>query len=201
MSLDTSRLGGPWTTVVDVGAFTGGFALACFEAWPLCTVHSFEPLLEVTNRFNRWHWYRAAVGSQAGTALMHRCEFIPSSSLLEMADLHKDAFPYTRRHQVERVAVVRLDSFPEVVNAPALLKVDVQGYELEVLKGAGDLLRRFRAVVLEVSHQELYRGAPTFDDLNTFLDDAGFRHSHRVDELRDPRTDELLQSDEFWAAW
>jgi hypothetical protein len=118
-----------------------------------------------------------------------------------MADLHKEAFPYTRRGFEQKVRVERLDSFPEIIESPALLKIDVQGFELEVLKGADKLLQRFQAVVLEVSHAELYHGAPTPDELAAFLDDAGFRHAARIDELPDPRTGELLQSDELWVAW
>lgn len=201
MSLDTSKLGGPFASVVDVGAYCGDFALACFQAWPICTVHSFEPLLEVQNRFGRWQWHRFALGAEPGDKVMNRCEFIPSSSLLEMSDLHKQAFPYTRRGFEQKVRVERLDSFPEVIEPPALLKIDVQGYELEVLKGAGKLLQRFQAVVLEVSHAELYHGAPTPDEIATFLDDAGFKPGLRVDEVRHPYTDELLQSDELWVTW
>lgn len=199
MSLDCARLAGPFATVVDVGAYVGDFARACLDAWPLCTVHSFEPLLEVANRDRaRWRWYRTALGADPGVAVMNRCEFIPSSSILEMADLHRDAFPYTRRSAGQQVPVATLAQVLPSVARPALLKIDVQGYELEVLRGAGDTLAHYQAVVLEVSHAELYHGAPSPEELAGFLTAGGFQPAWRVDELRDPRTGELLQSDELW---
>lgn len=202
MSLDTAKLAGPYDVVLDVGAYVGDFARACLEAWPICQVHSFEPLLEVVNTAERWTWHRVALGADHDeTAVMHRCEFLPSSSMLPMAELHKAAFPYTRGGSIQKVEVHALEQYEHLIGGRTLLKIDVQGWELEVLIGAGETLDRFAAVVCEVSWQELYEGAPSFEQLDAHLRAHGFRHERRVDELRDPRpraSGLLLQSDELW---
>lgn len=201
MSLDTDLLDGPYETVFDVGAFRGDFARACLAAWP-CTVLSFEPLepppVEGPGT-DRWRWIPVAVGPGAEEQQMWRCEFVPSSSFLPMADLHREAFPYTANGEQVTVPVRSLRSYAAYANGRTLLKVDVQGYEVEVLWSAGPMLSRFDAVVLEVSHAHLYDGAPHPDVVAGFLEDEGYRHVRTVDELRHPKTRVLLQSDELWA--
>lgn len=202
MSVDAYQLAGPYATVFDVGAHDGKFALACLEEWPGCEVHSFEPLRGVASRLpERWHWHRLALGSGAGTVTMNRNEFRPASSILPMTDLHRQAFPYTADSERVDVEIARLDELPFLwpyLPAPILLKLDVQGYELEVLKGAGSYLSSFAAVVVETNHLALYEGAPGSDELATHLRDSGFDRVATLDVLRHPQTGELLQTDELW---
>lgn len=210
MSLDPAKLGATpngYATVFDVGAFQGDFAYACHQAWPGAHVECFEPLLPNPDEtpaarseaFVGWvTWHQVALGAESGIQTMQECEFIPSSSLLPMLDLHKTAFPYASVSHPVDVPVDRLDGYAKLVRPPALLKIDVQGTELEVLRGAHTALDRFAAVVLEVSWAPLYEGAPTFDDLNGHLAGYGFVHSARIDEMPHPQTGALLQSDELW---
>ena len=193
-------LGGPYDHVTDVGADIGAFATACFHAWPGVTVDSFEPLrnLENLRPDGPWQWHQVALGKAAGRSVIWQNEFSPSSSLLEMCDLHRQAFPYTIQTDPVEVDVARLDSYPDRVHGRALLKIDVQGYELQVLEGAGELLDRYAAVVLEVSWVELYRGSATPDAIWAFLTGRGFVHDRRVDQMPHPVTREVLQSDELW---
>jgi FkbM family methyltransferase len=207
MSLAPADLRGPYDTVLDVGAFRGDFAVACLEAWPECVVHSFEPLEPEPARCKaegRWTWWAAAIGAQSERVTINRNEFIPSSSVLPMAELHREAFPYTRKTEPVEVGMARLDEFVDLVQSAALLKIDVQGYELEVLRGAGDVLTLCGAVVLEVSHEVLYEGAPSYEQIDTLLAASGFVHRGRVDEMAHPKAPRrVLQSDELWtrASW
>lgn len=202
MSFDTEQLGGPYATVIDVGAFRGDFAMAALAADHEVKVLSFEPLEKRPSRWmgykRRWQWYAVALGNAPGRVTMHRNEFIPSSSVLPMLDLHREAFPYTVKTDEVEVGMATLDEFYEAVDAPALLKIDVQGFEFEVLTGGLDTLTKCEAVVCEVSWAALYAGSPTYEDLDGALSRAGFHHSRRVEELRHPQTKELLQSDELW---
>lgn len=200
MSVDPRDLGGRFDCVFDVGAHIGDFANSCLRAWPGCTVDSFEPLRKLANLQpgGPWRWHQVALGELPADRTMFRCEFEPSSSLLQMADLHREAFPYTTASEAVTVPVRRLYEYADLIHGRALLKLDVQGYELHVLRGAGETLGRFDAVVLEVSHVELYHGAPTPMELWRFLCASGFRHDRRVDEMPHPETHEVLQSDELW---
>jgi FkbM family methyltransferase len=207
MSVSPSDLLGPYATVFDVGAFKGDFARACLAEWPDCSVHSFEPLepmpaipaTKTSDGRRRWEWHPVAVGNQCDMIEMHRNVFVPSSSVLPMAALHESAFPYTKGSEVVRVGMCALDEFDQEIVPPALLKIDVQGYELEVLKGAGEWLTSFASVVLEVSHETLYEGAPTPEALGEHLHLAGFVQHSTVDSLYHPKSPKLLlQSDELW---
>lgn len=55
------------------------------------------------------------------------------------------------------------------------MKLDLQGYELEALKGCGKLLLHCRAIITEVEFIPLYEGAALFSDLNLFLRKNNFR--------------------------
>jgi FkbM family methyltransferase len=199
MSYSPADLGGPYRTVFDVGAYKGEFAVACLEQWPECRVESFEPLLQGDiegDLGKRWHWHQVALGNVCEIVEIHHCKSLASSSVLPMAELHEQAFPYTKGSELVRVGMVTLEEFIDLIEPPALLKIDVQGYELEVLKGAGEALDEFQAVVLEVSHAELYHGAPDPERIAIALRGHGFNHRARVDELWDPRKGkrQLLQS-------
>lgn len=200
MSFGPEHLGGPYETVFDVGAFRGDFARACRAAWPEAGIYSFEPLEPRPRQLDaHWWWQPVALGPKSEEEVpINRCEFIPSSSFLQMTDLHKEAFPYTRQHEQQTVKVHTVDSYAGLIHPRALLKLDVQGYEYQVLLGAQKALERFHGVVSEVSWEELYEGEPSFATLDSLLSYHGFRHAGRVDEMPDPRNGKILQSDELW---
>lgn len=201
VSVDAYQLAGPYATVFDVGADTGKFAIACLEEWSACEVHSFEPLRGIASQLPaRWHWHRVALGAVPGTVTMNRNQFLPSSSILTMTDLHRHAFPYTAESEPVDVEIRTLEDFDLAVCLfeRSLLKLDVQGYELEVLKGAGKQLGLFDAVLVETNHVELYLGAPTPKELAAYLCQHGFAWQATLDVLRHPQTGELLQTDELW---
>ncbi len=76
-----------------------------------------------------------------------------------------------------------------------MLKLDVQGFEPQVLQGASDTLLNVDYVLLESSFRPLYDGEKTFIDILNMLSDRGFEFSRPVGWLEDPRNDEILQMD------
>ena len=76
---------------------------------------------------------------------------------------------------------------------PSLLKIDVQGYELEVLKGASALLSAIDAIYVEVSWVELYKGQALHDEVEALLLDAGFKQAEVFNE--ENYKGELIQAD------
>jgi FkbM family methyltransferase len=81
---------------------------------------------------------------------------------------------------------------------PGLLKLDVQGYELEVLKGASQTLREVQAVLLEVSIIELYRDSPLFGSIDSFMNEGGFCLYDICSLLRRPLDHALCQADAIY---
>ena len=59
-----------------------------------------------------------------------------------------------------------------------LLNIDVQGYELEVLMGAQELLPQISMIIAEVNRDEMYAGCPMIEDIDNFLAEHGFKREH-----------------------
>ncbi len=77
--------------------------------------------------------------------------------------------------QTVQVNMVRLDDVIDQQQTVDLIKLDLEGYELEAFKGAESVLRRTRVIVVEVQFSPLFQGAPLFSDIDRFLRDRGFR--------------------------
>lgn len=171
--------------VLDVGANTGQFAadLRADYGWRGRIV-SFEPLAAAHARLAQraaadgsWDAHRYALGDSDGTARINVAGNSYSSSLLEMLPAHLDAAPESAFVGFEEIRTRRLDSvIDEVCPAPArlYLKLDVQGFERQVLAGAQATLARVGVLQLELSLTPLYAGAASFGELHDLLESCGF---------------------------
>jgi FkbM family methyltransferase len=191
-------------TVIDVGAHQGEFASAVLRVLPNARVYSFEPLLEcyerLVKRFGsqaRIRAFNLALSDAAGSAQFWRSSFTKSSSLLPMADLHREAFPWTAGSTAIQVPLDTLDHCVETLelSPSVLLKIDVQGAELKVLGGARQALKRIDHVLVEASFAALYEGQPLFDDVYRFLTAEKYHLSGVWDTLQSPVDGSVLQSD------
>jgi hypothetical protein len=99
------------------------------------------------------------------------------------------------------VKVERLDDVlaPLPVKAPVMLKLDVQGFEMEVLKGAPRILAMSDTVVAEVAFQPLYEGQPLFDDLYAALRCHGFVYRGNLDQNLSKVDGRILEADALFA--
>jgi FkbM family methyltransferase len=170
-------------TVVDVGANRGQFTLFALHAFPAARVVSLEPLSAPAARFRRVFagqrrvtLHHAALGPETGLSTMHVSRHDDSSSLLPITATQRQIFHGTEEVRTEKVRTGPLSDFLDCdsIQEPALLKVDVQGYELEALRGCGDLLDRFAYVYAEASFIELYEGQVLADDLVAWLRERGY---------------------------
>jgi hypothetical protein len=115
-----------------------------------------------------------------------------SSSLLDMSSLCVGAAPSAAIVGSEIVQVSRLDDIALSAKRP-YLKMDVQGAELMVIRGAQRFLQTAVAVEAEMSLAELYVGQPLIHDIVSELRALGFVLLHLEPEFADSRTGELLQ--------
>lgn len=170
------------TTIVDVGANVGQFALVSRAVWPKAHLHCFEPISSVRGVLakvfagdDQTTIYSHALGSRAEQTKIQLSAQLDSSSILPNK-LQDSIFPGTATVGSEEIDVRRLDGVfsRDILRSPALLKLDVQGYEMEVLKGAAPLLRCFDYIYCELSFAELYDGQPLAGDVIVWLRDNGF---------------------------
>ncbi len=171
-----------FNTVVDVGANRGQFALFCRNAFPEAKIISFEPLPAPAKVLRKLfsndplvELRATALGDRASKITMHITARDDSSSLLAVGDAQTRSFG-TVEVASRDVVVGRLDEnlALEEIKAPALLKIDVQGFEFQVLQGAGELISEFDVIFVECSYKELYYGQVLVPDIIRLLDRRGF---------------------------
>ncbi len=96
-------------------------------------------------------------------------------------------YPQTARHESVLVDLRSLDSVLDEVTpkpkVPMLLKLDVQGSEMQVLRGAATAMRKIDACIIEVCLEELYVAQSSFRDIYQFLDAAGFRYKGNLNQV------------------
>jgi FkbM family methyltransferase len=169
--------------IFDIGANEGTWTLLAKAVYPDAEVHAFEPLEVHRRRFSAAthalpgiSLHPVALGSKSGTQTMEVLVQSDASSLLSMTAECGRLYGLTTGTPVP-VPVRTLDALmlEKTVAAPHLVKLDVQGYEMEVLRGGEQALRSAAAVISEVSFIELYKGQCLFNDLSGFLAERGFR--------------------------
>jgi FkbM family methyltransferase len=190
--------------IFDVGASSGGYARELREFGYRGNIVSFEPLTEPYARLQataaldaRWTAVNLALGAATTTAPMHVAANSASSSLLPMNDAHRRAAPWAAYIGEQEVSVTRLDDiFHEYRQGRVpFLKMDVQGYEEQVLEGATLSLRVVRGVQLEMSLVPLYGHAWMLTEAVLYLEEAGFHLVSLEPGFYDHQTGQLLQAD------
>lgn len=191
--------------ILDIGANEGQFATLARQIWPTARIDSFEPLPDVYAKLverhaqdHAVHAHRLALGRSPGTVRMRQSDFSPSSSILPMAELHAREWPESRGHCLVDVPVVCLDDWARDQTdafGPLLIKIDVQGYELEVIEGGIDTLKVADWLVVEVSFYELYAGQPLFAQVHARLEEIGFTYRGNIEQYASKAGDRVLFAD------
>jgi FkbM family methyltransferase len=164
-------------TVIDVGAAYGAFDLQCYKVFPdtkyilIEPLEEYKPFLEVVARsIPSVVFVLAAAAAEPGEITINvHTDLVGSSLYFEDEDSNINGVPRT-------VPAVTLDCLVKDgrLKAPFLIKIDVQGAELDVLLGAEETLRDTEYIILEVSLFEFFKGGPQFYDVVTFMRSRGF---------------------------
>ena len=194
--------------VVDVGANVGQFGAELPASGFAGKILSIEPMALAYSELKRksaqdpnWSALQYAIGRWEGLLTLHIAGNSASSSVLWMLPLHQEAAPETAYVGEETVSLRRLDSLLADVlpsGSRAFLKADVQGYELEVLTGAGARLNDFVAVQLELSLVPLYADAPLAEEVQRFMAQAGYQLAGVEPGFADPVSGRLFQMDAIY---
>jgi FkbM family methyltransferase len=170
-------------TVVDIGANKGQFSLVMRKNFPTATILAFEPLKQpfltyskIFESDRRVKIFNSAIAPNTGVVQINVSKSYDSSSLLEISDLQNEIFPGTSAIGSENITTGPLDSFisKEQIKGVSLLKLDVQGFELEALRASNALLGLFDMVYCECSFIELYTGQALAHEIIEFMVREGF---------------------------
>ena len=176
-------------TVIDVGANAGQFGQwlrhQCgFQG----RIVSFEPIPEMADAVRKaassdaaWDVMEVALGRQAGTATFNVMAGSQFSSFLSPSADPLSSSSIAVQNTVERKIEVEVATLDDVVGrlglARPFLKLDTQGFDLEVIAGGEAALKDVVAIQTEVAVQQIYQGAPTFDETTARLGELGFEPS------------------------
>lgn len=175
--------------ILEAGTADGTNTAEMAAFWPAATIYGFEPVPDAMRQTentvravtDRVKLYPCALGSAAARLTMNvsgngGADGTQSSSILNPSG-HLDEFEYVLFKRQIKVDVIPLDRWAESAGVEHLdfLWLDLQGYELEALKGAEKLLATVKAIHVEVSHLPLYEGGVLYPTLKSWLHQKGFR--------------------------
>lgn len=208
-------------TILDIGANDGAFAYYARRHLKFREIHCFEPLEsvfgELVRRTNRWSTpaqpyfcHNLALGASSGqaTIIAHSSHTV-SSSLLESTARNLELYPEAASQERQTVRVERLDQYFLEKNlqllAPCLVKMDVQGFEDQVIAGGQSVISQSQMAMIEVNLESMYEGQARFTELVLTMQRLGFDYRGNVDQLCSPRgriisCDCLFAKPEFLAA-
>lgn len=191
-------------TIIDIGANVGEFTMIFAELFPNATVYAFEPLPNCYSKLisrssgnSRIKSYNIGVGDKKCTMDINQSSWHPASSFRKMGDLHKGNYPHSAGSKAVSVRVDTLDSiFTDIeLEDNIFIKMDVQGFEDEVIKGGADIFKRAKVVVVECSFKELYEDEPKFHGIYSLLYNLGFEYQGSLKQSIKSDDDSYLQGD------
>lgn len=177
--------------ILEAGAHVGIDTLQFSYLWPRGHIHAFEPIPEL--RANVWSnvqergnvtVYSYALGEREDTASMwvSTSGTDGASSLLQPAEALIDTgIGYAAERRTVQVTTIEQWAQHRVDRIDAMW-LDMEGFELAALKGAGPVLDTTRAIVLEAGYVERFVGQPLWPEVRAWLTERGFRVAKQVDE-------------------
>lgn len=166
--------------IIDVGANTGEFILNMQSAFPKATIMAFEPQPSAFEKLSynfinieNISLINKGLGSEQKTVEMFISDFSPSSSIVNREVGTKKV----------SISITTLDGYVETIkkHSKVLIKMDVEGYELEVLKGSGLALNYADYLYIELRCNKIKDGC-SFDEIYEFLKVAGWHYEGAFDQ-------------------
>jgi FkbM family methyltransferase len=189
------RAGFVCSGAVDGGAYRGGWSRDFWSVYPDAPTILVDPLPEVATSLRELAakrppstFHAVALGSASGRVTFRRDE---TNSAIVSPDKPTSASI--------SVPVVTIDELLRGTRefVPNLLKLDLQGHEIEALKGCSKLAASFEVIVTEVSILRI-GDVPIFHELDGYLDGNGFRLYDFIPQYYRPKDGALWQGDAFY---
>jgi len=191
--------------ILDVGANIGQYAELTRKLGFNGEIISFEPLTIAYKQLalnalkdKKWQTHNFALGNKEEEVIINISKNLYSSSILDITPNHVDNASESNYIDKEEIQVKKLDElYNDLVcdDDIVFLKLDVQGFEKNVIEGAEKILHRIKGVQLEMSIIELYKGEVLFLEMINLLKKEGFRLYSLENGFYNNDTGQLLQVD------
>lgn len=186
-------------TIIDVGANQGQFANKIIKFFPNSNLFCFEPLPGPFNDLMNWkkkqnnneiYLFNVAVGDTSGSVnINYHVNHSPSSSILPTTDKCHTLYPSTINSTPISIKMDTLDNLLmeewKLLKKNILVKLDVQGYEENVIKGAENILTKATACIVEVCIEKLYKNQPSFETILNKLSIYGYKYKGNLEQIYD----------------
>ena len=189
-------------TVFDIGSNKGQFILLIEKLFTIDKdIYSFEPIKEIFEKQKKFFsnkknisFFNFALGEKSSKKNLYITKRRDSSSFLKINSIIKNI-----DHSVEEKREIEIKSLDEIMKnrnliKPILAKIDVQGYELEVLKGSTNTLKEIKYIIIEVSEDKIYTGQALANNIIKYLNDMNFQVLNETKQSKIQGT-ELKQKD------
>lgn len=179
-------------SILDIGAAVGGWTKTAIQFWPQAKYFLVEPLEErkseltaLSQTYSHVNFLLADAGSQPGELLLGVTKDLHGSSLLYSGILQR------------KVPVVTIDQLVAEghIEQPQFMKLDVQGYELEVLQGAKIAMQNADFIILELQFFRFVSSMNLLHESIAWMDKNNFRPYEIVDVYRRPSDNLMLECD------
>ncbi|QDT09423.1 FkbM family methyltransferase [Planctomycetes bacterium K23_9] len=189
--------------VFDVGANNGQYGRQMTSMGWRRPLVSFEPLSSAFRKlqsnarpFPNWQAVNVGLGATDGQADINIAGNSQSSSFREITSAHTDAAPTSKTIGTETVEIRKLDSIIDQYSKPddrCFLKLDVQGFEKDVLEGALNSMDRVVGLQAEMALTPLYDGETLFPEMVEYLESLGYCMMCVGGVFADARTGQFVQ--------
>jgi|TARA_B110000967_G_C18900673_1_gene574689 FkbM family methyltransferase len=166
-------------TLIDIGSNKGQFSSILRNFFPDILIHSFEPQIDelkiqkrLLGKYNV-NYYNFALGNEEKIMEFNITKRKDSSSLLN--PIMQNSKIYSKERTIN-IFVKKLDNIlsSDLLKGPILLKLDVQGFELQTLIGAKSFIKNVDYIISEVSYVDVYHNQVNSNKLIEFLNSNNF---------------------------
>jgi len=168
-------------TIIDIGSNKGQFSILAKSLFPTAKIYSFEPQIKYLNLQKvilgrkKIKYFNFGLGNIKKKNYFYITNREDSSSFLKPIQVKMDKY---KTKKIVKISIKRLD---EIINKneikrPSIMKLDVQGYELEVLKGSKKILKNIDFIITEISFKQIYKKQTTKKKLLQFLNRNHFKN-------------------------
>jgi FkbM family methyltransferase len=194
--------------LLDVGANKGDVTTAALRTYAGAKAICFEPVSETFSLLEqavsafpgRTHLYKVALSNRAGEEAINITTFNGANSISDQTATHRRLNPHVHQLGTEKISLVRLDDIATELPAEEIdvLKIDVEGHELNVLEGGREFIsRRVDTIIIEISMmRDVAVGSQGVFPIFSILNDMGFVLTNVIDIYSSPTEEiQLLQMD------
>lgn len=189
------------STIIDVGSHKGESYALFRKILPAANYIGFEPiddcyaqLKKNTSGDKNAQVFQFAVSDTDGTSTFYLTDQSHCSSLLKPEQSTEE---YAGNHIEQQVELRKLDTLLEkqTLEKNILVKIDVQGAEEKVLRGARKVLTQATVVIIEISFAPLYKDQPDFHSIYSFMTELGYKYTGAFDQFTQQTTGRVMQQD------